>query len=65
VSVETEAEVGFLEQGEVVGIETEGKGTRGWSTQRGWWPSPRVECTQNREFQEGRDGRGEWQTKVD
>ncbi len=47
MSVEAEADVSFLGQGEVMGIENEGKGTRGWSMQRGWWPSPRVECNQN------------------
>ena len=49
MSVEVDVDVGFLGQGEVVGVENEGKVTRGWLTQRGWWPSPRVECTQNGE----------------
>jgi hypothetical protein len=53
-----EADVGFPGQGEVVGIENEDEVTRGWSTQRSWWPSPRVECTRIA------DRRGEWQTKV-
>ena len=59
-----EADVGFLGQGEVVGIGNECKVTRGWSTQRGWWPSPRVECTLKGEWQKGQGGRGELQTKV-
>jgi hypothetical protein len=42
--VPLEAEVGFLGQGEVR-LENEGKMTRDWSTQKGWWPSPQVECT--------------------
>ena len=59
-----EADVGFLGQGEVVGIETQGEVTRGWSAQRGWWPSPRAECTRNGEYYKVKDRQGEWQTKV-
>ena len=39
------ADVGFLGEGEVADVEAEEKGTRGWSRQRGWWQSPRVEGT--------------------
>ena len=54
--MEAEADIGFPGQGEVVGtIVNEGKVTRGWSTQRGWWPSPRVECTRKEKYQEGQD----------
>ena len=62
---EAEVDVGFLVgQGEVVGMENEGQGTRGWSTQRGWWPSPLVECTRNGKYNQGQDRRGKWQAKV-
>jgi len=48
--MEVEADVGFPGQGEVVGIENEGEGTLGWSMQRGWWPSHRVECTRKEKY---------------
>jgi hypothetical protein len=58
VSVEAEVDVGFLGQGEVVGIENEGEVTRGWR------PLPRVECTRYGEYHQGKVRQGEWQTKV-
>ena len=58
------ADVDFLGQGEVVGIETEAEVTRGWSAQRGWLPSPRVECTRKGKYHEVKDRRGEGQTNV-
>src|SRR6267154_966928 len=60
-----EADLGFLGQGEVVGIETEGEVPRGWSMQRGWWPlSPQVECTRNWVYYKVKDRQGERLTKV-
>ena len=40
MSVDADADVGFLGHGEVVGIENKGKGSRGW------WPLPLVKCKQ-------------------
>ena len=64
MSAEAEVVVGFLGQGEGE-VKTRGEETRGWSTQRGWWPSPPVERTRrNGELKKVKDRRGEWQTKV-